>query len=185
MTTSTPKKYIAIARLLLKWFEQHKRDLPWRATNESGKRNAYAVWLAEIMLQQTQVATVIPYFQRWLQRFPTLQALAAAPLDDVLKQWEGLGYYSRARNFHKAAQHVVQALRGHMPDTVAGLADVARRRPLHRRGHRQPGVWARCAHPGWQRQACALAGVCNRAISHRNWRLTMKSDLKSLISRTA
>jgi A/G-specific adenine glycosylase len=73
------------------------------------------------MLQQTQVATVIPYFERWLQRFPTLQALAAAQLDDVLKQWEGLGYYSRARNFHRAAQYVVHELGGQVPGTVAGL----------------------------------------------------------------
>ncbi|NJM40236.1 MAG: A/G-specific adenine glycosylase [Anaerolineae bacterium] len=126
MTTLAHKKYNAIQRKLLKWFGQHKRALPWRTTDQSygqptGQRDPYRVWLAEVMLQQTQVATVIPYFERWLQRFPTLQALAAAPLDDVLKQWEGLGYYSRARNFHRAAQHVVNELGGDVPGTVESL----------------------------------------------------------------
>src|SRR5436305_11216275 len=91
---------VDISSRLLDWFATHKRDLPWRKE----PRSPYHVWLAEVMLQQTQVATVIPYYQRWLQRFPTLTALASAPLDDVLKMWEGLGYYSRARNFHQAAQ---------------------------------------------------------------------------------
>ena len=88
---------------VLNWFETNGRhDLPWQQD-----RNLYRVWLAEIMLQQTQIATVIPYYQRWLTRFPSVQALAEAPLDDVLKLWEGLGYYSRARNLHMAAQQVV------------------------------------------------------------------------------
>ena len=102
---------------LLRWFSRHKRDLPWRAE----PRQPYHVWLAEIMLQQTQVSTVIPYYERWLQRFPTLQSLAAAPLDDVLKHWEGLGYYSRARNLHRAAQVVMRDFDGHLPSTVDGL----------------------------------------------------------------
>ncbi len=102
---------------LLRWFNRHKRDLPWR----SEPRDPYHVWLAEVMLQQTQVATVIPYYQRWLQRFPTLQSLADAPLDDVLKVWEGLGYYSRARNLHHAAQVVMHDFAGQIPSTVEGL----------------------------------------------------------------
>jgi A/G-specific adenine glycosylase len=108
---------------LLAWFAKHQRDLPWRAPSKSDKfqRDPYHVWLAEIMLQQTQVTTVIPYYLRWLQRFPTLQDLAAATLDDVLKLWEGLGYYARARNFHKAAQHVVHAHNGHIPNSVDEL----------------------------------------------------------------
>lgn len=106
---------------LLAWFEKNKRDLPWRVLSAHGKREPYRVWLAEVMLQQTQVATVIPYFARWLARFPTLADFAAAPLDDVLKQWEGLGYYSRARNFHRAAQMVMGELGGAMPETVEGL----------------------------------------------------------------
>ena len=120
----SPRKRIAIQQKLLRWFDQHKRDLPWRATAQSGlgeQRDAYRVWLAEVMLQQTQVATVIPYFNRWLQRFPTLKDLAEAPLDDVLKQWEGLGYYSRARNFHKAAQQVLRDCAGEIPQMVEGL----------------------------------------------------------------
>jgi A/G-specific adenine glycosylase len=102
---------------LLTWFAANARALPWRRE----PRDPYHVWLSEVMLQQTQVATVIPYFERWLARFPTLADFAAAPLDDVLKLWEGLGYYSRARNFHKAAQQVISDFDGRMPDTVAGL----------------------------------------------------------------
>lgn len=84
---------------LLAWFRRTARDLPWRRT-----RDPYAIWISEIMLQQTQIATVLPYYERWMKRFPTVEALAAAPLDDVLKVWEGLGYYARARNLHRAAQ---------------------------------------------------------------------------------
>lgn len=107
----------AFAARLLRWFERRKRDLPWRRE----PRDPYQVWLSEVMLQQTQVATVIPYFERWLRRFPTLEALADAPLDDVLKLWEGLGYYARARNLHAAAQIVVRDHGGQLPRTVEGL----------------------------------------------------------------
>ncbi|MCS6846329.1 MAG: A/G-specific adenine glycosylase [Anaerolineae bacterium] len=106
-----------LASRLLRWFDRHKRDLPWRRE----PRDPYHVWLSEVMLQQTQVATVIPYFERWVRRFPTLDALAAAPLDEVLKLWEGLGYYARARNFHAAAQIVVRDYGGQLPRTVEGL----------------------------------------------------------------
>ncbi len=102
---------------LLKWFAAHRRDLPWRAE----PRDPYHVWLSETMLQQTQVATVIPYFRRWLQRFPTLKDLAEAPIDDALKLWEGLGYYARARNLHRAAQVVMRDYDGRIPDTVEQL----------------------------------------------------------------
>lgn len=102
---------------LIAWFIENKRELPWR----DEPRDPYHVWLSEVMLQQTQVATVIPYHQRWLQRFPTLHDFAEAPLDDVLKMWEGLGYYSRARNFHKAAQIVMRDHDGEIPNTVEGL----------------------------------------------------------------
>jgi A/G-specific adenine glycosylase len=102
----------AIAAALLIWIDAGQlRDLPWRAE----PRDPYAVWVSEIMLQQTQVATVIPYLQRWLERFPTVEALAAADLGDVLKAWEGLGYYSRARNLHKSAQIVVEQHGGRLP----------------------------------------------------------------------
>jgi len=88
-------------RRLLAWYRKGARDLPWRRT-----RDPYAIWVSEIMLQQTQIATVIPYYERWMKRFPSVRALAKAPLDDVLKMWEGLGYYARARNLHKAARSV-------------------------------------------------------------------------------
>ena len=104
----------ALAPRLLHWFDLHKRDLPWRHT-----RDPYHIWVSEIMLQQTQVVTVIPYYERFLQAFPTVQALATAPLDDVLRLWEGLGYYSRARNLQRAAQLVVADFGGRFPDTLA------------------------------------------------------------------
>ncbi|MDZ7703727.1 MAG: A/G-specific adenine glycosylase [Trueperaceae bacterium] len=101
---------------LLDWFAEHARNLPWRR-----ERTPYRVWVSEMMLQQTQVATVVPYFQRWLDRFPTVEALAAAPLDDVLKAWEGLGYYRRARLLHRAARQVVDDYGGALPDSEAEL----------------------------------------------------------------
>lgn len=102
---------------LLKWARNNLRDLPWRTE----PRNPYHVWISEMMLQQTQVATVIPYFHRFIERFPSIHALAAAPLDDVLKAWEGLGYYARARNLHRAAEQVVAEFDGRLPDTVEEL----------------------------------------------------------------
>jgi A/G-specific adenine glycosylase len=104
------------AELLLKWYAQHQRALPWR-----GAPDPYHVWVSEIMLQQTQVETVIPYYRRWLERFPTVAALAAASQQSVLALWEGLGYYSRARNLHRAAQQVQTELGGALPRTAAGL----------------------------------------------------------------
>ncbi|MBN1284491.1 MAG: A/G-specific adenine glycosylase [Anaerolineae bacterium] len=101
---------------LLAWFDQYAADLPWRRTADS-----YSIWLAEIMLQQTQVATVTRYYERFLERFPTLADLAAAPLDEVLKLWEGLGYYSRARHLHRAAQMVIDDYGGQMPRTAEAL----------------------------------------------------------------
>ncbi len=101
---------------LLDWYDRNKRDLPWRRT-----KDPYAIWLSEVMLQQTQVATVIPYWERFLKRFPTLLALASAPLDDVLSGWKGLGYYSRARNLHRAAQEMVSRFGGKLPSTAEEL----------------------------------------------------------------
>lgn len=106
----------AFAPALLAWYDRAAADLPWRRT-----RDPYRIWLSEIMLQQTQVETVIPYYERFLEAFPTVAALAAAPLADVLKRWEGLGYYSRARNLHRAAQVVVHDLGGRFPETADGL----------------------------------------------------------------
>jgi A/G-specific adenine glycosylase len=101
---------------LLDWYAKHRRSLPWR-----GSSDPYAVLVSEYMAQQTRVETVIPYYLRWMQRFPTIQALATAPLDDVLKAWEGLGYYARARNLHKAAQVIVTRYGGKIPPSVDDL----------------------------------------------------------------
>jgi A/G-specific adenine glycosylase len=103
-------------RALLAWYRQHGRDLPWRRT-----RDPYAIVVSELMLQQTQVATVIPYFHNWLQRFPTFQALAEADESDVLHAWQGLGYYARARNLHATAKIVVSDYGGVFPSSVAEI----------------------------------------------------------------
>src|SRR5207244_9439644 len=106
--------------VLLAWYDRHRRDLPWRAP--PGRRpDPYRVWLSEIMLQQTTVATVGPYFDRFVARFPDIRALAAAPLDAVLHLWQGLGYYARARNLHACARAVVERHRGEFPDDAAAL----------------------------------------------------------------
>jgi len=101
---------------LLHWYAANARRLPWR-----GDPDPYAVWVSEIMLQQTRVETVIPYFQRWMERFPTIPALAAAAQQDVLAAWEGLGYYSRARNLHRAAQVVITDYGGKLPRDMKAL----------------------------------------------------------------
>ena len=105
---------------LLTWYDRHQRVLPWRA-RPGEQPDPYRVWLAEIMLQQTTVVTVGPYYARFLARWPTVEALAAAPLDDVLGGWAGLGYYARARNLHRCAQAVVTKHGGRFPDTEEGL----------------------------------------------------------------
>jgi A/G-specific adenine glycosylase len=99
-----------IAQPLLNWYDRHARSLPWR-----DDPSPYRVWVSEIMLQQTRVETVVPYFERWMQRFPSLQALAEADEQDVLQAWEGLGYYSRARNLHRAARQVIEQHGGEIP----------------------------------------------------------------------
>jgi A/G-specific adenine glycosylase len=105
---------------LIAWQREHGRhDLPWQNT-----RDPYRIWLSEIMLQQTQVSTVIPYYARFLERFPTVEALAAAPDDDVMALWAGLGYYSRARNLHRCAQVVANEHGGKFPSTVEALAEL-------------------------------------------------------------
>jgi A/G-specific adenine glycosylase len=107
----------AFARRLVRWQARDGRhDLPWQRTRE-----AYRIWLSEVMLQQTQVATVIPYYRRFVERFPHVKSLAAATLDDVLKLWSGLGYYTRARNLHAAARAIVERHGGRFPRTREGL----------------------------------------------------------------
>ncbi|MEQ1861291.1 MAG: A/G-specific adenine glycosylase [Chthoniobacteraceae bacterium] len=106
---------------LTAWFRRHGRDLPWRRDT-----SPYAVLVSEFMLQQTQVATVVPYFERWMRRFPDFAALAAAGEADVLSLWQGLGYYSRARNLHRAAKLVVEQHGGSLPDDIATLPGAGR-----------------------------------------------------------
>ncbi|MEZ4417980.1 MAG: A/G-specific adenine glycosylase [Gemmatimonadota bacterium] len=108
-----------LRRALLAFYDATRRELPWRGTDDP-----YRVWVSEIMLQQTRVETVIPYFERWLERFPTLSSLAAADVDDVLPIWKGLGYYSRARNLHRAAQAVRDRHGGVIPRDAVALRDL-------------------------------------------------------------
>src|SRR5437868_6536079 len=105
---------------LLAWYDRHRRVLPWRAS-KGERAEPYRVWLSEIMLQQTNVKAVAPYFARFLARFATVEALAAAPLEDVLKLWAGLGYYARARNLHACAKAVVERHGGEFPDSEEAL----------------------------------------------------------------
>jgi A/G-specific adenine glycosylase len=105
-----------IPRLLLDWYRTNKRDLPWRRT-----KDPYRIWVAEIMLQQTRVDTAIPYYERFLKKFPDVKALARARVDDVLKAWENLGYYSRARHLHEAARAVVKQFGGTIPEEMGDL----------------------------------------------------------------
>jgi A/G-specific adenine glycosylase len=106
----SPGQLLALQRKLLAWFGSHQRDLPWRRD-----RDPYHIWVSEVMLQQTQVATVVPYFERFLAAFPTVADLAAADEAEVLRLWEGLGYYRRARHLHQAARQLVQAYPGALP----------------------------------------------------------------------
>jgi A/G-specific adenine glycosylase len=101
---------------ILHWFKRNARDLPWRRT-----KDPYAIWVSEIMLQQTQVGTVIPYYRRFLRAFPTIRRLAKADLSEVLKVWEGLGYYSRAHNLHQASQEILTRFKGKIPDALDDL----------------------------------------------------------------
>jgi len=121
---SLPKKEDGLSRALLTWFDQQKRDLPWRHT-----KDPYRILVSEFMLQQTQVSTVIPYYERWIQHFPTVEKLAAALPETVLKLWEGLGYYSRARNLHRAAQMIQDEFKGLVPqdsETIRRLPGIGR-----------------------------------------------------------
>jgi A/G-specific adenine glycosylase len=114
----TPRSLAHFQRRLLDWFRAHRRDLPWRAS-----RDPYRIWIAEIMLQQTRIAAVLPYYDRFLKTFPTVESLARAREEKVLRLWSGLGYYSRARNLHRAAKEIVAHHDGQFPRTLdAALA---------------------------------------------------------------
>jgi A/G-specific adenine glycosylase len=107
----TSQEITRFRKKLIAWYDKNKRDLPWRATSDP-----YCIWVSEVMLQQTQVNTVIPYYHRFIRRFKSIQQLSQADLQDVLKLWEGLGYYGRARNLHRAAQMIVQEFKGEVPN---------------------------------------------------------------------
>jgi A/G-specific adenine glycosylase len=115
----SPTDIRGFRRALARWYSAHGRDLPWRRT-----RDPYAILVSELMLQQTQVATVIPYYNRWLERFPDLAALAAAPENDVLHAWQGLGYYQRARNLHSAAKLIHDRHGGIFPETASEIREL-------------------------------------------------------------
>ena len=115
----TPKTVSSFAHTLSDWFAANGRDLPWRHTP-----TPYQVWVSELMLQQTQVVTVIPYYQRWMNRFPTVESLAAASLEDVNTLWAGLGYYRRAQYLHRGARYVVERYGGKFPPNVADLQKI-------------------------------------------------------------
>jgi len=123
--TRETKKLSPVASALLAWYDANARDLPWRigpAERKAGRTpDPYRVWLSEIMLQQTTVATVLPRYEAFLERWPDVAAMAAAPQADVLGQWAGLGYYARARNLHRCARAVVEDHGGDFPDTEEGL----------------------------------------------------------------
>ena len=110
------EKITSFRQKLLTWYDENKRDLPWRRSN-----NPYHIWISEIMLQQTRVDTVIPYYERFLDWFPTVKDLAIAPEERLLKAWEGLGYYSRVRNMQEAAQQIVAEFEGEFPHTYEGI----------------------------------------------------------------
>ena len=113
------EKILSFRQKLLAWYDENKRDLPWRRS-----KNPYHIWVSEIMLQQTRVDTVIPYYERFLDWFPTVESLANAPEDRLLKAWEGLGYYSRVRNMQTAAQQIMSEFEGKFPSTYEGISSL-------------------------------------------------------------
>ncbi|MBY5958121.1 A/G-specific adenine glycosylase [Membranicola marinus] len=116
MEQPAQEQIVRFGKLLLNWYTENPRPMPWKNFSDP-----YTIWIAEIILQQTRVEQGTPYFERFIHRFPDLQSLATASIDDVLVLWEGLGYYSRARNLHETARYVFLELGGEFPDTAAGL----------------------------------------------------------------
>ncbi len=142
---------------ILTWYDRNRRDMPWRAAPGEFS-DPYRIWLSEIMLQQTTVATVGPYFERFLERWPEVFALAKAPLDDVLHAWQGLGYYARARNLHRCAGVVAKEFGGQFPNTEAGLREL-------------PGIGrytaAAIAAIAFDRRATVVDGNVERVMARR------------------
>ncbi len=143
-----PGQLSALRRRLVLWYEKNQRPLPWRRT-----RDPYRIWVSEVMLQQTQVTTVIPYYQRFIERFADVAHLARAELQEVLKSWEGLGYYTRARNFHRAAKRGGGTARGQGSRRPGGVPGASRRGGLHRRGRVEHRLRPALGRGGRQRQA--------------------------------
>ena len=146
---------LSFARRLLAWWDLHgRKDFPWQR-----ERTPYRVWISEIMLQQTQARTVVPYFERFIARFPDVDSLAHADLDEVLHLWSGLGYYARARNLHRAAGQVVQEHGGVVPDTVEAIQEL-------------PGIGrstaAAIAAQGYGRRAAILDANVKRVLARRH-----------------
>jgi A/G-specific adenine glycosylase len=145
----------ALAAALLAWYDRHRRVMPWRARGDE-RAQPYRVWLSEIMLQQTTVATVGPYFEKFVRTWPTVEALAAAPRASVLEAWAGLGYYARARNLQACAQHVVEKCGGAFPDSEEALLEL-------------PGVGpytaAAIAAIAFERQAAVVDGNVERVFT--------------------
>ncbi|MBX6396450.1 MAG: A/G-specific adenine glycosylase, partial [Alicyclobacillaceae bacterium] len=112
-------RLLAVGRALVAWYVRERRDLPWRDT-----KDPYRIWVSEVMLQQTRVETVIPYYDRFIRRFPSVEYLADAPEEEVLKYWEGLGYYSRARNLHRGAKVVMERFGGRIPDDPEVIREI-------------------------------------------------------------
>ncbi len=161
-----------IADRLTAWQAHQLRDLPWRM-DPAGARESYAVWVSEVMAQQTRLSVVEAYFNRWMEEFPTLEALASADQQEVLKLWEGLGYYSRARNLHRAAQIVVSEFGGQLPRTRAELLTL-------------PGIGEYTAGAilslAFGQHEPVLDGNAKRVIS-RLWDIETRIDLRSTENR--
>ena len=166
----SPKREAQVHRLLA-WYDRHRRDLPWRA-KPGEKPDPYHVWLSEIMLQQTTVVTVASYYRKFLELWPTVEALAAAPREEVLKAWAGLGYYARARNLHACAKVVADELGGRFPDSEAGLG------ALPGIGPYTAGAIAAIA---FDRQAAAVDGNVERVMARLHAIETPLPEAKPLI----
>ena len=168
-----PRNLSSIHRKLLRWYDRNRRDLPWRRT-----RDPYAIWIAETMLQQTQVTTVIPFYERFLESFPTTAALARAPLEKILALWSGLGYYRRARNLKVAARILVRRHAGRLPTNYADLLAL-------------PGVGAYTAGAlmsiSFHKPYPAIDGNARRVLG-RSFNLTNENELRAaatdLVSRS-
>ena len=156
----------SLRRKLLLWYDAHRRDLPWRASSDP-----YRIWISEIMLQQTRVAAATDYYLRFLQRFPTIKSLAAAPLDSVLSAWSGLGYYRRARMMHQAAQKIVGELDGEFPQTAEALLQL-------------PGIGrytaAAIASIAFAQPVAVVDGNVDRVLSRLSGRALADGELWSL-----